>query len=86
MSSMYLQLLFLRRATVNFPVETRDVSPFVPRSILQLGGDDLPHVSPSAVIVSGEVVMSDSGYEFVESQTFSLSRKREAPFFESNKK
>ena len=37
MSSMYLQLLFSRRATVNFPVETRDVSLFVPRRIFQFG-------------------------------------------------
>ena len=37
-SSMYWQLLFLWRVTVNFPAETRDVSSFNLRGILQLGG------------------------------------------------
>ena len=38
--------------------------------------------SPSNVSVLGEVALSDSDCEFGESQTFSLSRKREAPFVE----
>ena len=39
-------------------------------------------VAPSMVNVFGDVVLSDSDHGFVESQTFSLSRKREAPFVE----
>ena len=39
-------------------------------------------VPPSMVSVFGDVVLSDSDHGFVESQTFSLSRKREAPFVE----
>ena len=37
-------------------------------------------VSSSNASVFGEVVLSDSDCEFVESETFSVSREREAPF------
>ena len=42
-------------------------------------------VSPSDVSVIGEVVLSDSGREIVESQIFSLSRKRQALWVERQK-
>ena len=48
---------------MNFPVDTRDVSPFVPRRILQLGRDDFLHpfsdltkLAISATIVVAKLV------------------------------
>ena len=43
-------------------------------------------VPSSDVCVIGEVVLSDSDCEIVESHTLSLSRKREALFVESQKR